>query len=228
MYSCAPYREEKEMFLGHFAVGLAAKRYAPRASLGALIAAPLLLDLLWPVFLLTGWEQVRIEPGNTAFTPLAFIHYPWTHSLLTAFGWAILYALLYFALTKYRQGAVCIFIGVFSHWFLDAVVHRRDLPLFPGSETLVGLGLWNWPAATIIIESVLFIAGVWLYRSATRASDKIGRYAFWAFVGFLVLVFIGNALGPPPADTFTLTIAALSVWLLVLWAWWFDRHRTTT
>lgn len=216
------------MFLGHFAVGLAAKRYAPRASLGTLIAAPLLLDLLWPIFLLTGMERVRIEPGNTVFTPLAFIHYPWTHSLLTAFGWAILYALLYFVSTKYRPGAVCIFIGVLSHWFLDAVVHIQDLPLYPGDGTLVGLGLWNLPAATIIIESVLFIAGVWLYRNETRAVDRIGRYGFWAFIAFLVLVYIGNAIGPPPADTFTLAIVALSVWLLVLWAWWFDRHRTTT
>jgi membrane-bound metal-dependent hydrolase YbcI (DUF457 family) len=216
------------MFLGHFAVGLAAKRFAPRASLGALIAAPLLLDLLWPFFLLTGWERVRIEPGNTAFTPLAFIHYPWTHSLLATFGWAILYTLLYFFLTKYRTGAVYIFIGVLSHWFLDAVVHRPDLPLYPDGETLIGLGLWNSPAATIGIESALFIAGVWLYRSTTRAADKIGSYGFWAFVAFLVLIYIGNALGPPPADTFTLAIVALSVWLLVLWAWWFDRHRTAT
>jgi membrane-bound metal-dependent hydrolase YbcI (DUF457 family) len=215
------------MFIGHFAVGFAAKRFAPRASLGALVAAPLLLDLLWPVFLLMGWERVNIEPGNTAFTPLAFIHYPWTHSLLTAFGWAVLYALLYFLLTKYRPGAVCILIGVLSHWFLDAIVHRPDLPLYPGSETLVGLGLWNLPAATIIIESAMFIGGVWLYRSTTRASDGIGRYAFWAFVGFLLLTYIGNALGPPPADTFTLAVVALSVWLLVLWAWWFDRHRIT-
>lgn len=214
------------MFLGHFAVGLAAKRYAPRASLGPLIAAPLLLDLLWPVFLLTGMERVRIEPGNTAFTPLAFIHYPWTHSLLAAFSWAILYALLYFVLTKYMAGASCTFIGVISHWFLDAIVHRPDLPLYPGGSTLVGLGIWNLPAATIIIESVLFIAGVWLYRSATRAADRIGGYGFWAFIGFLVLVYIGNALGPPPSDTITLAVVALSVWLLVLWAWWFDRHRT--
>ncbi|HEY0323191.1 MAG TPA: hypothetical protein VGC66_19695 [Pyrinomonadaceae bacterium] len=130
--------------------------------------------------------------------------------------------------TKYRPGAVCIFIGVLSHWFLDAVVHIQDLPLYPGDGTLVGLGLWNLPAATIIIESVLFIAGVWLYRNETRAVDRIGRYGFWAFIAFLVLVYIGNAIGPPPADTFTLAIVALSVWLLVLWAWWFDRHRTTT
>lgn len=219
------FREETNIFLGHFAVGLAAKRYAPQASLGAFIAAPLLLDLVWPLFLLAGWERVRIEPGNTAFTPLAFIHYPWTHSLLAALCWALLYALLYFLLAKYRQGAICIFIGVLSHWFLDALVHRPDLPLYPGGEALVGFGLWNLPAATVAVEALLFIAGVWLYAKTTRGADRIGRYGFWAFVGFLVLTYIGNALGPPPPDTRTLAVMALSVWLLVLWAWWVDRHR---
>jgi hypothetical protein len=78
------------MFIGHFAVGLASKRYAPQTSLGTLIAAAVLLDLLWPAFVLMGWEQVRIDPGNTAFTPLDFVSYPISHSLVGALGWATL------------------------------------------------------------------------------------------------------------------------------------------
>jgi membrane-bound metal-dependent hydrolase YbcI (DUF457 family) len=94
---------------------------------------------------------VRIEPGNTAFTPLNFISYPISHSLLAAIGWATLFALLYYAVKRYRAGAVLIWIGVVSHWVLDFVVHRPDLPLYPGGPRL-GLGLWNSILATVIVE----------------------------------------------------------------------------
>ena len=77
------------MFIGHFAVGFAAKRYAPRASLGVLIAAPIFLDLLWPLFLLAGVERARIDPGNTIVSPLSFDYYPWSHSLLMAGVWGM-------------------------------------------------------------------------------------------------------------------------------------------
>ena len=83
------------MFIGHFAVALAAKRAAPRASLGWLVVACQLPDLIWPVLLLAGIERARIEPGNTAFTPLAFDHYPWSHSLLLVVIWGAALAALY-------------------------------------------------------------------------------------------------------------------------------------
>jgi len=70
------------MFIGHFAVGFAAKKYAPRASLAVLLAAPLVSDLLWPPLLLLGWERVRIDAGNTKLAPLDFVYYPWSHSLM--------------------------------------------------------------------------------------------------------------------------------------------------
>lgn len=141
------------MFIGHYAVGFASKRFAPRTSLGTLIAAALFLDLLWPNFVLMGWEQVRIEPGNTAFTPLNFVSYPISHSLLAAVGWATLFALLYLLATRYRRGAVVIWFGVVSHWVLDFVTHRPDLPLYPGGP-LLGLSLWNSPVATVSAENV--------------------------------------------------------------------------
>ena len=155
------------MFIGHFAVGFASKRLAPQTSLGTLIAAAVMLDLLWPVFVLLGWEQVRIEPGNTAFTPLNFISYPISHSLLAAIGWATLFALLYYAVKRYRAGAVLIWIGVVSHWLLDFVVHRPDLPLYPGGPRL-GLGLWNSILATVIVEGLMYAAGVWIYLRVTE------------------------------------------------------------
>jgi len=214
------------LFIGHFAVGLAAKRVAPNASLGALIAAPLLLDLLWPIFLLLGWERVRIQPGITAFNDLVLEHYPWSHSLVMSIVWAAAFAGLYWSRTRYRAGAIAIAAGVVSHWVMDWITHRPDLPLYPGGEQLFGLGLWNAPTATIAVESLLLVGAVWLYSRTTRALDPVGRFAFWSFVGLLALFYTADALSsapspPPPA----LAWGALIGWVFPLWAWWFDRHR---
>ena len=70
------------MSVGHIAVGLAGRQFAPRASRGAWIASVPFVDLLWPIFLLAGLEHVRVAPGITAFTPLDFYDYPITHSLV--------------------------------------------------------------------------------------------------------------------------------------------------
>src|SRR6266702_1654805 len=139
------------MFLGHFAVALAAKRAAPRTSLGTLLSAALWLDLLWPVLILFGTEQVRIDPGNTAFTPLDFESYPWSHGLLPVLGWSVAAAVFYRARTGYRRGAAVVGFLVFSHWVLDFVTHRPDLPLWPDGPR-VGLGLWGSVAATLAVE----------------------------------------------------------------------------
>ena len=212
------------MFIGHFAVGLASKPVAPRASLGVLMAAPNLLDLLWPIFLLLGWEQVRIEPGNTAFTPLDFVSYPISHSLLTACGWGALFALLYWARTRYTRGAVVIGLSVVSHWVLDFVTHRPDMPLYPGGPKF-GLGLWNSVPATVCIEVGMYVVGAWLYHSSTRARDRTGSYALWVFLAFGLLAYIGNILGPPPPNTRAIAFVTLTLWLVPVWAWWIDRHR---
>jgi membrane-bound metal-dependent hydrolase YbcI (DUF457 family) len=213
------------MFIGHVAVGLAAKRLASGTSLGLLVAAPLALDLLWPALVLAGCERVRIERGNTAFTPLAFTYYPWSHSLLMALAWSLLAGTAYWMWTRYRAGAIVLGAGVLSHWVLDAVVHRPDLPLYPGSTTMIGLGLWNSVPATLAVECAMFAAGVWLYASHSRPLDRAGRYGFWAFVAFLVAVYAANAFGPPPPSVGAVAFAGLALWLLPLWAWWFDSRR---
>jgi len=128
------------MFIGHFAGGFASKRFAPQASLGVLMAAPTVLDLLWPIFLALGWEQVRVDPGNTAVTPLDFVSYPISHSLLTACGWGMLFALVYWLVSHYVRGAVVIALGVVSHWVLDFVTHRPDMPLYPAMGCTPSMG----------------------------------------------------------------------------------------
>ena len=214
------------MFIGHIAVGLAAKRVAPKTSLGLLVAAPLAVDLLWPIFVLAGVERVRIDPGNTAFTPLAFTYYPWSHSLLMSLVWSVVAGAAYWLWRRYRAGALVLGAGVFSHWVMDAVVHRPDLPLYPGSSTMVGLGLWNSVPATLVVECTFFAAGVWLYAGGTKSRDGVGRYGFWAFVAFLAVVYAMNVFGPPPSSARAIGFAGLALWSLPLWAWWFDSHRT--
>ena len=212
------------MFVGHFAVGFAAKRVAPRASLGVLMAAPTLLDLLWPIFLALGWEEVRIDPGNTAVTPLDFVSYPISHSLLTACGWGVLFGLVYWLVSHYVRGAVVIALGVVSHWVLDFVTHRPDMPLFPGGPR-VGLGLWNSIPGTLAVELAMYAAGIWLYVSMTRARDRTGRYSLLAFTAVSLLLYVGAMFGGPPPNTHVLTVSAFAGWLVPFWAWGFDRHR---
>jgi len=213
------------MFIGHVAVGFAAKRVAPKTSLGLLIAAPLALDLLWPVLVLVGVERVRIDPGNTAFTPLAFTYYPWSHSLLMSLVWSVLAGVAYWLWRRYAVGALVLGAGVFSHWVLDAVSHRPDMPLYPGGATMVGLGLWNSVPATLVVECLMYAAGVWLYARATKPRDRIGTYGFWSFVAFQLLVYAMNEFGPPPPSAQAIGCMGLALWLLPVWAWWFDSHR---
>jgi membrane-bound metal-dependent hydrolase YbcI (DUF457 family) len=180
------------MFIGHFAVGFAAKQFAPRASLAVLLAAPLLSDLLWPPFLLFGWGTVRIDSGRMKLAPLDFVSYPWSHSLLMCTVWAVLFATIYYRMTRYRIGTSAIVIGVLSHWLLDWITHGPDMPLYPGGPKF-GLGLWNSVAGTLSLELAMFALGVWFYVSATRARDRIGRYAFLAYITLLVASYLRNA-----------------------------------
>jgi hypothetical protein len=213
------------MFIGHFGVGLAAKKFAPKTSLGTLFLSVQLVDLLWPMFLLLGLEHVRIDLGNTVVTPLDFYDFPITHSLVGALAWAVLLGLIYFGLQRYPRGAWVVGAGVLSHWVLDAISHRRDLLLVPGGSTRVGLGLWNSLPGTLIVEGAIFFGGLVLYLRSTTARDRTGRYALWALIALLVLLYVGNLWGPPPPSLNTLAIAGLAMWLLVAWAYWIDRHR---
>jgi hypothetical protein len=213
------------MFIGHYALGLAAKRVAPRTSLGTLFLAPTLADLLWPLFLLLGWEQVRITSGANPFLTLTFEAYPLSHSLVTLIGWGIVLAVLYRWRTGDARSATLVGLLVVSHWVLDFVTHVPDMPLYPGGPK-VGLGLWNSVAGTVIVEGSMFAAGAWIYLTTTRARDAVGRYALWALLALLVVSYAASLFtGPPP------TLQAIELggivfgWLFVGWAAWADAHR---
>jgi membrane-bound metal-dependent hydrolase YbcI (DUF457 family) len=213
------------MFIGHFGIGFGAKAAAPKVSLGSLFLAAQFLDLLWPALLLLDIEHVRVSPGATAVTPLLFEHYPYSHSLLAAAGWAVAVGCIYLLLRRNSPGAIVLGMLVISHWGLDAIVHRPDLPLFPGSTTMIGLNAWASLPLTVLIEISLFTAGVWLYSRATTPKDAFGHWGFASLLLVLLAIYAGNLLGPPPPDPKAIAWAGQLQWLLVLWGYWIDNHR---
>jgi len=214
------------MFIGHFGVAFAAKKAAPQTSLGTLILAAQFLDFLWPVFLLLGIEQVKIVPGKFRISPLEFVDYPITHSLLMAALWAVLFAGIYYGFSHKARPAFVLAAVVLSHWVLDFIVHRPDLPLIPGGKARVGLALWNSMPAAVAAELVCFGAGVWIYVSCTRSRDNIGSYAFWALTGFLFFGWVSTLFAGAPPNVTSLAWGGLAMVLTAPWGWWADKHRT--
>ena len=208
------------MFVGHFALGFAGKRAAPRVPLFILFLAAQLADTLWPVLIALGVERVRIEQNSNPFLVLNFVSYPYSHSLLLLAVWGAALAAIY------RGSALVVFALVISHWFLDWVTHRPDMPLYPGGPTF-GLGLWNSVAATLSIELVMFAAGVWIYARATRARDAVGRWAFVGLVALLLLFYLSSLGGTaPPSVAALATVALVGAAIILVLAWWVDRHRS--
>ena len=217
------------MFIGHYAVALGAKRIAPDVSLGVMFIACQLADLIWPNLVLLGIESFEVDPGNTVITPLNFTHYPYSHSLVGLAIWSIFLGSIYllFKGNKFRS-AFIIALMVISHWLLDVVTHRADMPLSFSENLLLGLGLWDLPAVVIPLELAIFGFGLWLYTRQTRARDKIGKYGFWSMITFLVIVYLGNIFGPPPPSVMAVAWSAQALWIVVIWAWWVDKHRINT
>jgi membrane-bound metal-dependent hydrolase YbcI (DUF457 family) len=212
------------VFLGHYALGFGAKKLTPYTSLGTLLLAAELVDLLWPSFLMLGIETVRIAPGITRVTPLDFTSYPWTHSLVMGAVWAGLFAAFYAFFRRYPRGAMVLAALVLSHWLLDVISHRPDLPIWPGGPR-IGLGLWYSLPATLVVEGLLFSLGIWIYATNTEPVDAVGRYSFPAFVITLAAVYLASVFGPPPPSASAIAVVGQGQWLLVMWGYWLDRHR---
>src|SRR5262245_59954891 len=216
------------MFLGHMAVGLAAKRANPRVSLAAWFMAVQLVDLIWPIMLLLGLEHVRIAPGITAFTPLDFYDYPITHSLAGGAAWAALFAGHSYVKRRGRPldradaGSVAALFAacVLSHWLLDVISHRPDMPVLPHGP-YIGLGLWNSVAATLSVELTMFAAGLAVYVRTGAAGAR--RVSFWLLMACLVAAYFAASFGPLPPSSTVLAWSALAMWLLIPWARFADR-----
>jgi hypothetical protein len=217
------------MFIGHFGLAFGAKKAAPAVSLGALFAACQLADLLWPTLLLLGYERVEIQPGVTRFTPLNFVSYPYSHSLVALCVWGVAFGAIYTALRRARVSAfLTIALLVVSHWMLDYVTHRPDMPITMRGADRVGLGLWNSIPGTLAVEAAIFSIGLAVYLRETAPRDRIGSIGLWCLVGFLLVVYIGSSFGSPPPSATAVAWSAQALWLLVIWGYWIDNHRRGT
>jgi len=213
------------MVIGHYAVAMAAKRVAPRTSLGTLIAAAILLDLIWPVLVLFGIEIVAVTPGATAVTPLIFVSYPYSHSLLMSIVWGLLFAGGYFVARRYVPGTITLGVLVVSHWILDAVVHAPDLPLTPWGSTRIGLGLWNSRPLSLGVELALFCFGLALYIGTTSRRNSTGTWGLGLMAAVMLLIYAGAIFGPTPPSANIVAWTGMGQWLVVVLAAWMDRHR---
>lgn len=212
------------MFVGHLAVAFIGKRAAPSVSLGWHMAAVTALDLLWPFFLLAGIETVSIHAGATAFTPLAFDSYPWSHSLVMSIAWAA----LFWGLARWRgaskHAAMVLGILVVSHWVLDFISHAPDMPLWPGKSPRFGLALWDSIPATLVVEGLLWVAGIVVYLKLRRPTRWTGLLAFWSFVAVCTVMWVAGPWSPPPPSVRALAWFALIGWIVIPWSAWADRH----
>ena len=214
-----------KVFLGHYATGLAAKKISPKTPLPLLLLAAQFIDHLWPLFVLAGIERVAIVPGITAFTPLDFSYYPWTHSLLGAVAWGFLFGAAVFLFRKDRREAMVLGALVTGHWLLDLISHRPDLPVLPGVDMVVGLGLWDSVAGTIVVELSIFAAGIALYLRAAPLTSRRSQIVFWSLIAFLCVSYAANVFGPPPPSVEMIGVAGNALWLVILWAWWVERGK---
>jgi hypothetical protein len=211
------------VFIGHFGVGFAARRVAPRTSLTTLIAAAIFLDVLWPLSVWLGLQQAHSHSGGTAI--IRFDLSPYFHSLLMGLVWGVVLALAYRARTRYATGAVVVGLAVLSHWLLDFVSHDQNLSLAPGLALRPGLGLCETKIAAASIEGALFIAGLALYLRTTRAKGWVGHVSLWSLVVLLALAFLGEIAGPLSPIVQTLRSSPLAMLALMLWLVLVDRTR---
>jgi hypothetical protein len=215
------------MFIGHYGPSFAVKAANKSIPLWILFLAVQMLDVFWSIFVLLGIEKVRIVPGITAVNPLDLYYMPYTHGLITATLWSVLAATAYHAFRRADGWPAAGFVGaaVYSHWILDLLVHRPDLPLYD-DHFKVGLGLWNYPVLATALEIVFLFGGMYLYSRSTRSVGRGGRYGMVIF-GFVMLalqasVFFGP---PPPSDRAAAVTALGSYFAFAAVAYWLERKR---
>lgn len=217
------------MFIGHYGAALALKRAESRVPLAVLVFGATLLDVLWSVFILTGWEHAAIVPGATVVSPFVFDSYPISHSLLGAVGWALAAGIVYLAWptshpARHGRGAAVVAIAVLSHYALDAVVHVPDLTLAGAGTPAIGLGLWNHRGATMIVEFALLGVGALLYATGRSRKHPLRPLPLAVFLAVLALAYLASVYGPPPPGMRTVAIVNLiGTAVGIALAAWVDR-----
>ena len=219
------------MLVGHFAVAFLGKRIEPRISLGTLMLAAMLADILWCAFMIAGIEEIRARQGATVAglrmvdameaTQIAF-----SHSLVMLIVWSAVAGCLFFLRSRNRRAAWIISAIVISHWFLDFASHPPDMPLAPFFSQRLGLGLWNSIPATIVIEGFVWVFAIQLYVRSTRSENRVGVFVLWAGIVLLTLIWFANIAGPPPRDFSDIGYSSLTLFgITVGWAYRVNRWR---
>jgi hypothetical protein len=214
------------VFVGHYGVSFAVKAGRRDIPLWVLFLAVQLVDVVWAVLVLCGVEKLRIVPGITATNPLDLYYMPYTHGLITATAWSVLAAVAYrlWRANGGSRSAALVGIAAFSHWVLDLVVHRPDLPRF-GDDHKVGFGLWNYRGPALGLEILFLFGGMWLYLRRAESSGGGGGSFVMAGVAMLAVhtfVFYG----PPPVSGHAAAVSALAAYgIFAGVAWWLERRE---
>jgi hypothetical protein len=140
-------------------------------------------------------------------------------------AWSLLFGMVYYLVKKNIRSAFILGLLVLSHWILDLLVHRPDLPLSFSENSKLGLGLWNHKLLSMAIELLIFAAGVFFYMTSTVHKNIAGRSGTWGLILFFILLFFANGFGDPPPSVEAIKFIGLAQWLFVLWAYWVDRNR---
>jgi hypothetical protein len=217
------------MFVGHYAAGLALKKYEKRASLGVLFLAVQFVDILFFPFVLLGIERINIVENFTQSTHFELEYMPFTHSLVGSLFWAaVAYIVFRWVVVKQQGVALVVALAVFSHWLFDLIMHTPDLPIWNDASLKLGLGLWNNSIAAYSLEAALLIGALWLYLKSTTAISTVGKYGMGIFVVFMLLINIGNVFGPLQSDSkLALAVFALvAYFLFAAIAFWLDKKRS--
>ena len=215
------------MFVGHYGPSYVIKAAQPAIPLWLLFIAVQLVDVAWSMLIMLGIEKARIVPGITASNPFDLYYMPYTHSFVAAILWSVAAGGLCNVLFGLRKWSAAVWIGaaVFSHWILDWVVHRPDLPLYDDTVK-VGLGIWNYPMIALILEALLLFGGMFIYMRRTTAVNALGRIGPPGFGILMIAIQTYIFFGPPPASSDELAVTAIASYLVfAVVIWWLDRQR---
>lgn len=207
------------MFAGHIGVAFAAARVEPRVNVGLFVTAALLLDLLLWFFVLLGWESVVI-PADFPQTHQPEFVFPYSHGLLASTAWSALAGAFAFLSYKGRGAAqsrpTFLVTGVvFSHWLLDALVHRPELPVTGAASHQLGLGLWNNMPVALMVEAALGLVGMALFFSGCGLSRPKKLALAFLFLVVLAFTVVGMTVAPPPPSTAAMAGSSLGTIVLV-------------
>ena len=186
------------MFIGHYGPAFGAKAAVARVPLWVYFIAVQWLDVWWSVFVLTGVEHVRIQPGFMPASALVLYDMPYTHGLIGALILSALLGAIVSLFFRTQRGAIfaAVALAAFSHWILDLVVHAPDLWIYDGVK--LGFGLWRWLWISLPLELIILAGGAWLYTRYVPAR-RGGNAWLWLFVAAMAAVEIYGVFGPPPA-----------------------------